>query len=706
MTAKEGFCEKKGKEGHLSLSVPGLLRLTESGIRFFLAAVLAGAEIFGGYAPFGLSMVAVSGAGSGGLFALLGAAFGYLCFRGLVEGLRYVAAAVLIFAVSFAFSDLSVCRKGWFMPLCAAAINGSVGFVYLSENGWRAEDVVFFATELLLTAGGAVFYRLAFSAWERPAEDGPLSAPQSAGALALGATLLMTLARFTVLDTLSLGRVCAAYAVMICAWQGGVGPGTAAGAAGGLAMDLASGAPPYYTAAFALAGLVCGVFRKQGKAMAVLGYVLADGAMALWCWETAQVSLLYEVFAASVLLMITPDKLVERMTSPFRREDAAEPHIRARTYAARHLRDSARSFRAVSDSLRGAFRGPEPNDGDASAVFRRAADRVCAGCPQHPRCWSRDFNATQTALNDALPALLDRGEGIRSDFPSYFADRCVKFPAFLAACNQEVTGFLCRRQYDSRVRESRAAVCEQYGQLAEVLEEAASACSAGVEELAARKDSPAPLRAVAGVASASKSGQTVSGDAGSWFKDDEGVLHILLCDGMGSGAEARRESDNAAGLLEQFLKAGVKPAPALKILGEALALRGEARGGFTTVDLLRLDLFTGEGAVYKLGGAPTYVRRGGTVTKLAGSSLPAGMTSGGGDALPLRLSPGDWVVMASDGISADSDQWLRDALASYEGSSPQELARALLEQSGKLRCSGDDKTVVALRVLSQRQRAV
>lgn len=43
------------------------------------------------------------------------------------------------------------------------------------------------------------------------------------------------------------------------------------------------------------------------------------------------------------------------------------------------------------------------------------------------------------------------------------------------------------------------------------------------------------------------------------------------------------------------------------------------------MDLLQVDLFTGEGAVYKLGAAPTYVRRGSSVRRIAGSSLPAGL---------------------------------------------------------------------------------
>ena len=75
--------------------------------------------------------------------------------------------------------------------------------------------------------------------------------------------------------------------------------------------------------------------------------------------------------------------------------------------------------------------------------------------------------------------------------------------------------------------------------------------------------------------------------------------------------QANRESSLALRLLEQFLQAGVETEHALVTLNSALALRGEEAGGFTTVDLLQVDLFTGDGVVFKLGAAPTMCERAG-----------------------------------------------------------------------------------------------
>lgn len=206
--------------------------------------------------------------------------------------------------------------------------------------------------------------------------------------------------------------------------------------------------------------------------------------------------------------------------------------------------------------------------------------------------------------------------------------------------------------------------------------------------------------AVAGVAARKKDGETVSGDAGTYFKREDGVLYVLLCDGMGSGVLANRESNLAVRLLEQFLQAGVDTEHALLTLNSALALRGEEEGGFTTVDLLQVDLFTGEGSIYKLGAAPTYIRHGEVVRKITGTALPAGLRAGDGgrpDCTRVRLEPGDCVLMVSDGVSGTGeDGWMRQRLGEFRGDSPKELARSLITDSPE--GATDDRTALVVKI--------
>ena len=84
LTRLRGQTARLGRTG---LSGPAVLRTAEVGIHLMLAAVLAGAEVFGGFAPFGVAMVGASGTGLCGGAALLGAGFGYLTLLGFSDAL-------------------------------------------------------------------------------------------------------------------------------------------------------------------------------------------------------------------------------------------------------------------------------------------------------------------------------------------------------------------------------------------------------------------------------------------------------------------------------------------------------------------------------------------------------------------------------------------------------------------------------------------
>lgn len=222
------------------LSPGTALRLGSYAARFLLAAVLAGAEILGGHALFGLALVAVSGSGGEGAAALLGAAMGYLSLRGPVEGLRYIAASMMIYAVSLAFSEYRVLQSRWFMPAAACAISGAVGFVYQSAAGWDTAARAAFLTETVLTAGVVYLFRQGLEVWSTRRTGDNLTPQQAAGLFAMAAAAFLSLARVDV-GGCSVGRTAAYAAVALCAWKWGAGVGAAAGVSLGIAMDLAVG---------------------------------------------------------------------------------------------------------------------------------------------------------------------------------------------------------------------------------------------------------------------------------------------------------------------------------------------------------------------------------------------------------------------------------------------------------------------------------
>ena len=210
-----------------------------------------------------------------------------------------------------------------------------------------------------------------------------------------------------------------------------------------------------------------------------------------------------------------------------------------------------------------------------------------------------------------------------------------------------------------------------------------------------------PLAVSVGIAAMKKRGEKVSGDKGTYFKTDAGVLCVILADGMGSGDEAAKDSSKVVSILEKFLRSGVDPAVAMKILNSVLLLRGNEGWGFATVDLMCVDLFTGETCFYKYGAAPSYVMNGKSIRRIKGETLAAGLSAGDGlapDIVRMRLRPGSTAIIATDGVIVDTrDDWLKNLmLKGFEDMKA--LARAALKESEQLYGLNDDMTVITVRV--------
>ena len=460
----------------VSVDASALLRFADGGIHFLLSAVLAGAAIFGDYAPFGVALVGAAGSGVCGAAALVGACFGYLTLLGFTGGLRYISASMLTFAVNFAFYDVKLLRKPWAMPMVAGLFNGVTGFIYLSEAGWRTEDVIYFFTECFLTVAASWCYRQLLLPLRTGRGEGILSPQRRVSLAALACTVLMSLSSLTLFEDVSLGRALAVVVVLAAAWQGGASAGAVLGVPVGLSLDLAANGVPLYAMAYGLSGLAAGAFRLKSRLRAALAYVLANGGAVLWTWDKGlPVSILYEVFLGSVAFLLLPERPLRRLAAWLLPEQkgALPADRRAQGRVQRRLEEAAQAFRTLYDTMRASFRPPQ-NDNDVATVFDRAACQVCRTCSLRSNCWERDYVSTFDALNNAAQPMLDRGRGEPGDFPQHFASRCIHFPDFLAAVNREVTALLYRRQYNSRIQDSRQAVCRQYGELSSLLGRAAA----------------------------------------------------------------------------------------------------------------------------------------------------------------------------------------------------------------------------------------
>lgn len=674
--------------GQITLDNARTVRFLNGGVRFFLAAALTAARIDGGGAPFALGFTAACGAGLDGVCALAGAAVGALAFLDFSTGLAHIAVAILVYTAAAAFRGLKLTDRPLFTPLMAAGMTLAVEGIYVVQSLSPLEHL----TPCLLSTVLVGVSARCCAPLLRGGEEA--RKPESLEFLAVALLLAFS---DVAPGGISLGRTVIASLVLFTAWRKGTSAGTVTGVWAGLLADLcAGGGAPVFTAGYGFAGMAAGLRTRRSRVSAGALWLLAALTVLAPVTQAKGLFAAKEAALAVPLFLLIPPKLLggKRVKQAAQAESGALPTLRER------LERAASAFRDLYDSM---GRGPLPSTEENPAIiFDRAAERVCRGCALCDLCWKKEYGATYNALNDATPYLLERGRALAKDFPNHFSSRCIHLPEFLGAINAELSAYLLRKQYRRRMEETRQDAKGQYARLSDLL-------AATAANLEAVPTAGARRAYEIGAAIKPKQGETACGDTLASFETEDGLLCLLLSDGMGSGEAARRESALTCRLLRQFLEAGVEAEAALNTMNAAMALRGQETGSFSTIDLLTLRLESGEAAIYKYGAAPTYIKRFGRVRRITGAALPAGLKTSpaGPDVTHLALEPETFAVLISDG-AADSghDEWLQNLLAGWSGTDPQQLANLILREAERQNGLVDDCGVQVLYLPAEGLREV
>ena len=754
----------------VSRNKAGVAVIAECGIRFVSALILTMANAAGGYSPFAVGFVAAAPPGAASISALTGAMLGYFLFGTFETSLKYSAMCVLVSAAVFAFRETRIFSLPWFRPVAAGAMAACTGFVYAYDAGWTLRALAAFTCETAVIAAYARFYSVALAPW-RNGYDRTAEISRNASMLMALASLTAALTYAAVPGVMSLGRVLAVLCVLTLAFSGGTAGGAVCGVIIGAATDIVSGTL-FFTVSYTLSALVAAIFRRRSRLIFTLVYIAVATLTALCLWENLRSGLVfYEIFTATVIFMLLPDSVMTRLGSFFPSPISGYGAILARECARKRTLDTSAAFRELSCII---HTGSEDriNDENSATVFDRAADRVCRKCVCSADCWQTGYESTLGVFNDLTPHLRETGAVDVSDFPEFFAEKCHHLPQLTAAITEELRSQLYRRQYRSRVSESRGAAAGQYSDMADILDsiaedlggntafepdieqmlvkylrsldiEASAAVMrgrggrlraeltgnslrtlkrdkkyldklsaiAGVRLCAAEDGindgrltifEAEPLSVTIGTAAMKRKGQNKSGDLATFFKTDEGRLYILLSDGMGTGADAAKYSKSAVLILERLLRAGAPIQTALHLLNNLMLLKNGDETGTATVDLMCIDLFSGDAEIYKYGGAPSYVICDNRIKRITGKAMsaPLGTFS---DTVPeccrVKLMPNSLAVVVSDGVTRGlEDTWLCEMLAGVQEQPSKDLAKMVLDNALKMFGADDDMTVLTARI--------
>ena len=618
--------------GRLLASRPG--RIAGTALGWFAGGFcLAAASVGRSFQPLALALVCASRGGWRAAAAALGGVLGYLWFwgTGARQGVLWL---ILGLAVSLCLGDRGISRRQALMlPACAAVVVSGSGVLMLFKFSDQTPVSVY-----LLRVGLALGATLIFRFWLERRGSWADWLAQGLFVLSLGQISL---------GGWNLGAAAAG-------WLGAQGA-LASAALAGLGLELAAPRNAGMTGALCL-GFCLRLIPRKPRWLDAAAPALA------WAAVTALSGRL-ELRPLPGLLLGGTARLIlpglGNLEPKRRRGDAAVAQLR--------LEQMALALRHMEQSL--LLTAPVPPD--RGAVAERCQRTACDLCPERRGCKGR---------LEPLPEKLLEQPGLgEDDLP-----RGCRKPGRLLLELRRGQEQLRRMKGDRRRLESyQCAARDQYGFLADFLQSLS-------EELGERREYRPP-RFKPEVAMSTRSHREENGDKCIWFPGAGNDYYVLLCDGMGTGAGAAKESREAAELLQRLLRSGFPAEYALRGLNSLAVLR--ELGGCTTVDLVRLQLDTGRGTLYKWGASSSYLLKNGQLRKIGTASPPPGLSVHARETVDrLSLGGGEVLILLSDG--AGEDMLLRTPWTAPEPS-PGALAAAILERGA---LEGDDATVAVVRL--------
>lgn len=618
-------------------------------------------------APFSLGLLTSAGGGIRGLSVLIGAVLGFLLMQPFSLGLEFTSIALLTFVTMYIFSALWVAKQQWFHCLIPGTMAAIVGGIFL-----LGQDI----TPLLLSGYCQSVF---LSALSPLAFDALLEGKRrSLGALLAVCFFLLGAAALPAPWGISPGLILAVGLTAVGIRRGDLGIAVILGAGAGLSLDAGLMTGGLYTlclTAGALAG--CSLSQRQTP-LRILLFLVGFSAAVLYT-GIPSLPMFLGLGIGTGLSLFVPSSVIGSQ------ED--NTIAQASFLVEERLGTGAAALERLYEAI--GIDPEEQADQERRNIFDRATTTVCRSCSRCDFCWKKNSTATYQTLRDAMDPIIHRGKALQTDFPEDFSAGCRHMEELLSALDRELHQAACRSQSRSLAEEPRFIASRCFLHLSELLSRNARALRFG-------QHLPREVYGVKlGVSAAGRRGNRISGDRGVSFHTEDGRFYVLLCDGMGTGQEAAKESLLAVDTLASLIQAGLRPDHAMELLGGMYLLRDS--GSFSTIDILELSLVSAQGTLYKWGAAPSFLKSGDLVKKLGTAAPPPGLGVGstsGAEVIRLSLWGGDMLILASDGLGEDEAETL---IRNFQGDKVKDLSAQLIARAAELG-GEDDMTAAVVRL--------
>ena len=425
--------------------------------------------LLGTLAPFGASYAAA--VPKKYLFSsLVGTAFGYILLKP-TDSFRYIAVIVAIGALRWLMGDIEkVSKSRLFAPLAAFLPTLATGIALLFASTSTLSSFADCFIEAVLSGAAAYFISVSVQLADEKRGLSAYTRQETASLVMTGCVLILAFGSIT-FENISLGRIIAITAVLLCARYGGVNGGAVCGIATGAVFSIASRAQGFVCGGFAFGGLMAGMFAPVGKLGCAIAFLISNGIMSLAFGQNTQLAaVLIESLIGSVVFMVLPKEVGNIISPVFSNEknsslgETLRKNIVMRLdFASKAIYNVRNDVNSVSDKLKDLY---SPS---FSVVCENVEKEVCNNCGLKTYCYEHRQGVTRDDFFRLEELLEAQGRISESDVEDAFVKNCCKKGEIARSMNLNYREYLSAIEAQRRVSDVRGVVAGQFSGVSDIL---------------------------------------------------------------------------------------------------------------------------------------------------------------------------------------------------------------------------------------------
>lgn len=439
-------------------------------IHFILAILAASASPEEHFSPLGIAFC--SGVKrEHTLFSCLGAMLGYIISNDYLSAFRYVMALIIVYILRVYTNSIASLRDRVIIPpVISFFATAATGIVVTVTSVFDLNKIFLRTAESLTAFGAAYFFTSAFISLERLRGHQRIQNRELTSVIISAMLIILSMTRISFFGVTLSGMLCS-YLVMAAAYIFSESGGAIIGAGASLGFIM-TGNSSDLVFCYTAAGLFAGLFSYSGRVLCAMAYIFSYGAAYLWFGGGDRLSGLVETAVASLLFIMTPQKLFleaeERLsTSSFSQDgDAVKNMFVSRLKMVREaVSGMSGAVTRVSDILK------EKAPPDTTGVYLRVRDSVCSDCAVFSKCWKSNFSLTLREFDEIIEEIRRHGNITPSFVPTSLQSRCLRTMSLCDSFNKNYSSYSARLGAEGRIDEMRKITVDQFQSVGDMIDD-------------------------------------------------------------------------------------------------------------------------------------------------------------------------------------------------------------------------------------------